>query len=380
METRKDIYTAAALETIESTEWDFIGAKTQQHLHSLHSYPARMIPQIPRKAILDYTKEGDLVLDPFAGCGTTLLEAILLGRDVIGVDSNPVACLISNAKIASYTPEDFAILKNFLEQLDHMLLDKNCKPSIPVYKNMEYWFAKDAIEELGKIKSCIYTLPNPCRILALCCLSTIIVRVSYQTSDTKYARKESEYLPGTSVKNFKAKLTSAIAHAEEISTAKRGDAKVLSLDGRRLEGIKDNSVKLIVTSPPYLNAYDYHKYHRHRMQWIDGDVAFARDREIGKHDTFTRKGATPEPYFADMELCFREWYRVLQKGGLCLVVIGDAIVSGQPVAVADTFITQMQKIGMHCERRWIRHLDINKKSFNQQSRIKKEHVILFRKN
>ena len=280
----------------------------------------------------------------------------MLGRDVIGVDSNPVACLISNAKIASYTPEDFAILKNFLEQLDHMLLDKNCKPSIPVYKNMEYWFAKDAIEELGKIKSCIYTLPNPCRILALCCLSAIIVRVSYQTSDTKYARKESEYLPGTSVKNFKAKLTSAIAHAEEISTAKRGDAKVLSLDGRRLEGIKDNSVKLIVTSPPYLNAYDYHKYHRHRMQWIDGDVAFARDREIGKHDTFTR------------------------KGGLCLVVIGDAIVSGQPVAVADTFITQMQKIGMHCERRWIRHLDINKKSFNQQSRIKKEHVILFRKN
>ena len=116
-------------------------------------------------------------------------------------------------------------------------------------------------------------------------------------------------------------------------------------DSRSLPFIPSNSVSLIVTSPPYLNAYDYHKYHRQRIHWIDGDVSMARDLEIGKHDEFTRRGATPAKYFQDMKECFLEWSRVLRGRGKCLVVVGDAIVSGQPVPVADTFIDLMQELG-----------------------------------
>ena len=121
---------------------------------------------------------------------------------------------------------------------------------------------------------------------------------------------------------------------------------------------------MIVTSPPYLNAYDYHKYHRQRIHWIDGNVEFSRDIEIGKHDTFTRPGATPDKYFRDMDECFSEWARVLRCGGKCLIVIGDAIVSKAPVPVADQFMTMLKSRDVVLEKHWIRELKSTQRSFN----------------
>ena len=72
--------------------------KTNYLTHNFHTYPAKYIPQIPRFFIEKYTKEGDLVYDPFLGCGTTLVECKLLNRDGIGVDLNPIATLVSKVK------------------------------------------------------------------------------------------------------------------------------------------------------------------------------------------------------------------------------------------------------------------------------------------
>jgi ubiquinone/menaquinone biosynthesis C-methylase UbiE len=108
-------------------------------------------------------------------------------------------------------------------------------------------------------------------------------------------------------------------------------------------------------------------------------VSFARDLEIGKHDIFSRPKAKPDRYFDDMELCFKEWHRVLKRGSHALIVIGDAIVSGKPVSVGDEFIMSAENIGFSCEDRWIRKIEKNKKSFNQQARIDEEHVILLKR-
>ncbi|HAZ11080.1 MAG TPA: site-specific DNA-methyltransferase [Candidatus Omnitrophica bacterium] len=55
------------------------------------TYRGNWAPQIPRNLILKYTKEGDSILDPMVGAGTTLIEAKLLNRDAIGIDINPYA-------------------------------------------------------------------------------------------------------------------------------------------------------------------------------------------------------------------------------------------------------------------------------------------------
>jgi len=72
--------------------------ETHEITHGIHPYPAKMVPQIAREIIRRFTKEKALVLDPFCGSGTVLLEALIAGRNGIGIDTNPLACLIARAK------------------------------------------------------------------------------------------------------------------------------------------------------------------------------------------------------------------------------------------------------------------------------------------
>ena len=80
----------------------------------------------------------------------------------------------------------------------------------------------------------------------------------------------------------------------------------------------------------------------------------------------------------DMRECFDEWRRVLKRRGRCLVLIGDAIVSKQSVAVADRYVDLARETGLRLENRWIRELQATNRSFNvRNSRMSHEHILLF---
>ena len=78
--------------------WDYTDANTQFLTHNIHRYSGKFIPQIAARAISLLTQPGDLVVDPYCGSGTTLLESALLGRRAVGVDLNPLAVLITRVK------------------------------------------------------------------------------------------------------------------------------------------------------------------------------------------------------------------------------------------------------------------------------------------
>ena len=385
-QARKAIYSQreSAPQYSNSTDWNFHSAETQPHLHALHPYPARFIPQIPRKAIKEWSEKGDVIFDPFCGCGTTLLESVLLERPAIGVDNNDVAHLISQAKTTPYTHDDLRELQQFISHIPFGMLSLATKAQsdiwIPDSNNLSAWFDELAILELGRLKTLIEELTGHPRVLALAVFSSIIVAVSYQDSDTRYARIDRPYRLGDVEKRFTAKLQEAVRRASEIIDCPKAGSTIYLGDSRNLSEISTESVNLIVTSPPYLNTYDYHKYHRQRLHWIKGDIKLARDCEIGKHDVFTRPNATPDLYFQDMKKCFVEWYRVLRSNGYTFIVIGDAIVKGKPIPVADRFIEILREVGFQYEKQWVRQIPEGKKSFNRRnSRINEEHVLLFRK-
>lgn len=288
---RKAIY--STLDNVdESAEWDFSEAIDENELHSIHPYPAKMIPALAHKAIIDYSKPGDIVLDPFAGCGTVLLESSLLGRKSIGIDTNPVSILISRAKTNLYSKDDINQLHIYLNRFDSII--KEIKPIIPEYQSIDYWFDPIAIEDLGTIRGSIDCLSGKARDLAMCIFSSIIVRVSYQDSDTRYSRKMYDYEQESAIRLYKSKLEAAIEAVSKTAPLMSYGTSLFFQDGRKISNICSNSVSLIVTSPPYLNAYDYHKYHRHRIHWIGYDPVFTRTNEIGQHDQFTKKFATPD--------------------------------------------------------------------------------------
>jgi DNA modification methylase len=378
---RKAIYTRENENILiyNGQEWNFHESDTQEHLHSLHPYPAKFIPQIPHKAIESWSLTGDIVYDPFCGCGTTLLEASLLGRDGIGTDNNAVAVLASKAKTAIYQRADLDTLRKFAQIVGSGLSKTPARPDlIPDNINFLYWFSPAILDRLAALKGLILEFDDPVRTMLLAVFSAIIVRVSYQDSDTRYAKIDREVKPDEVDKIYLARLRKVLESLPEIMTLGRGQVTVHLADARKVSFIESESISLIVTSPPYLNAYDYHKYHRQRIHWINGSVELARDLEIGSHDEFTRTNAKPDRYFSDMDACFLEWERVLKKGGRCLVVIGDAIVSKQPVYVGDMFVDLLEKHGLQMEERWIRTLHATKRAFNvRNSRITHEHVLLF---
>ena len=86
--------------------------------HDIHEYPHKIVPQIAKELIEKYSTEGDTVLDPFCGSGTSLLEANLLGRNVVGMDINPLACLIAKVKTTAVNKDQLNhIIQNLKEQI-----------------------------------------------------------------------------------------------------------------------------------------------------------------------------------------------------------------------------------------------------------------------
>ena len=132
--------------------------ETSYLTHGYHRYPAKFIPQIVSRLVEKYTKKGDLVVDPFGGCGTTLVEAKVMGRESIVVDINPVAVLITKAKKTQIKPdkleEYFLKLKNKIDSFN-----EDTKVKVPEHERIDYWFKQGEkrklaflFSEISKIK------------------------------------------------------------------------------------------------------------------------------------------------------------------------------------------------------------------------------------
>ena len=141
--------------------WDFRLANTKCNNHGFHTYPAMMIPQIAQRLIEEYGKDTRVMLDPFMGSGTSLLEAELHKqfRLVYGIDINPLARLIAKVKttpiatnqlLNGYNKLSEAIKK---ERKTIKLKQKDLKT--PQFYNINFWFKPEVILDLTIIKNSI---------------------------------------------------------------------------------------------------------------------------------------------------------------------------------------------------------------------------------
>jgi len=327
-----------AFASLKARDWSFADDDTQFLAHDIHPYPAKFIPQLPGNLIASLSARGDLVMDPFGGSGTTALEAVRLGRRAISIDANPLSALIGRTKTAAIDKDVahdlhclHAALATEVQSLpnDPRILVRRHERHAPRIPNREKWFADSAFGELCLVKGRVAELgTSQAQDIALVALSRIAIRSSFQDSETRYKSDPRVVPVGETLRRYLKEFRSVLETVTANEAATRyGIASFICADARDLpaQDVPDASVDLIVTSPPYGNATDYHLYHRFRLLWLGHDPTSFGRIEIGSHLKHQRERSGFASYFADLLAAVRSMARVLRHGRYAALVLGDSI-------------------------------------------------------
>ena len=332
-------------------DFNFGNGDTMYLTHSLHPYPAKFPPQLSHTIIEKFAHKRATVLDPFCGSGTTLVEARLLGRNAIGVDVNGLSSLLSKVKATPLSEKELVQIKSFLDLIANE--DFQWKMKRPVIKvkeidGLEHWFQLNVAEELTHILNLIAELDDVnVRDFLKIVLSSIIVRVSNQESDTRFAARNKNILDNFTFGLFLTRANEYLSRIADYSHKVNGDGylKLLNADSRNLSMLDNDSIDIVITSPPYANTYDYYLYHKFRKRWLDLDVHFAQYNEIGSRREYSSLKKPAEQWTVDLKKCFSEMYRLIKKEGLAFIVIGDSVIKKELIKIDDVITDFMPEIG-----------------------------------
>lgn len=366
--------------SLRKIDWTFPTAVTQQATHAIHPYPAKFIPQIPRELLrVLHPHDQTAVLDPFCGSGTTLVEAALAGVRSVGIDVNPLACLITKVKL---TP--IAVSLQHHARLVVTEASEGTPVPPPPIPRLDHWFQPNVQRVLSALVTHIDRIAETTVRDALrVSLASIIVRVSNQESDTRYAAVQKEITEADVLKAFLAatrKTELAISRTwgplfrPPVSEVINHD--VLAIDPAAIPA----PVSLVITSPPYPNAYEYWLYHKYRMYWLGMDPQHVRDREIGARlHYFKRNPQTPEDFERQMGTVFSLVASVMIRRGHACFQIGDSVIKGTLVDNAAIIDRAADKCGFTSVLRLEREIPPTRKAFNARfARIRREKILVYR--
>jgi site-specific DNA-methyltransferase (cytosine-N4-specific) len=380
---------------IISIDWDFKGVETTYLTHSYHSYPARFIPQIPKTIIEYFTSKGETVLDPFCGCGTTLVESLIRGRRAIGVDINPVACLITKVKTTPLEPNKLkkhaSSLMNSLVNIIMQLRGQNPLfperipdikiPPMPKRK-LSMKFTPQIKREIACIKSKIMEMENDdikdFFMLALSSsIRTVVESKSKDVDVLNIFMQDVKMMVDRMEKFYEACCKEVLP------------VNVYCSDFREAYFLKDSSIDLIVTSPTYVNAYDYHREHMFNIFWLHDylygrfhmDFKTFKRNELGSHSHYIHnRFKTVAEYFDGLYKCFQQMSRILKIGKVCCVVVGDSTVEGEYISTHQYFKEIGMEVGLEIKVDILRNIDVESKYLSKTiGKINQEHVLIFEK-
>jgi len=381
------------IKELESINWNFKRYR-QTGIDNIHWYPANFIPQIPSILIANLSKPNSVVLDPFCGSGTTLVEAARLGRIGIGTDFNPLACLISGVKTTYIKPE---ILDNLPQKIENLFKHKQ-PPDIfaPNFPNKDRWFHQDTFNELCfifHIINCekIETLRNLYKV----CFSAILKKCCTQrdhytyVADNMFPKKNETLLYVNAKKEFLVLLKKAVNAIinlyRDIEIQGANPKNLLSKfivkneDARSLKSIENDKADLVVTSPPYANVTDYITGSRLSFYWFDiGEIQKLKKEEIGARWKRARKKAL-EDYINDIFKSFAQIHRVLKKDSFLCCILGESSSLKNNINLNQKIISILtEKIGFELISDCIER-NIYAKRIRAVRGVTKEHIYILKK-
>ncbi|MBN1922313.1 MAG: hypothetical protein JW892_13780 [Anaerolineae bacterium] len=397
------------LATLLASDLDFHGRNSAYASHNYHAFPAKFPPQLPRLFIENLTSPGDVVLDPMVGSGTTIVEAFLTGRRGIGVDLDPLALQLGQVKTTPIQVEvaaeaGFAALRKAQELCQKQVgklqneLEHRFAPEERAF--IDYWFLPNTQYELLALLSQIEIIEDPTiRAFLELVFSAIIITKSGGVSlarDLAHTRphRVMEKQPRSALMEFSKRLKKNLESAAELS-ADLSIPDFIHSNAMALP-LQDNTIDLIVTSPPYAsNAIDYMRAHKFSLVWFGRtlkQLSDLRSQYIG-HDaikgfdlltlpppvqvivdsvaqTDHKKAQTLHRYYSEATCFLAEMLRVLKPGRAAVVVVGSSVMRGIDTQTDRCLAEIGKSIGFANATIAVRHLDRDKRMMPARSRGK----------
>ncbi len=325
-------------------------------VHDLYPSRARLHPQIV-KGILNAVRlaRGDVVLDPLCGSGTTNLEAVFLGANTIAVDLNPVSRLMTRVKyeVLKLPVETVATLKDRAREL------------------FEAVSSPEKVEALRDIED-----PQEQTIHYLALLAFLHALRRFLTDRTvRRSQRGPRKVPFSLFQRtfyHYIRLIHTFLSNPEFRPYELGELQVLpEVDARTLEGIADESVDVVLTSPPYSLASDYLRTDYPQLKFLGVDVQALRHNLIGLEPSDISERI--ERYFADLQQVFSAITRVLKRHKWFVLVIGKPSLRSAPEDFIDRVRALVEQQGFRLYR------DVPKPVKGTRDELHEEHIFFFRK-
>ena len=371
--------------------WEYTDADTQQLTHNIHRYSGKFIPQIAARAISLLTQPGDLVVDPYCGSGTTLVESVLLNRRVVGVDLNPLAVLIAQVKT---TPLLRSALAELVGCLDSELVLADPYSRFPLFEQIprdtssDYspldlrfdcqwfrkWFQPHVLRDLIAIDFAIQKLDQVThRNFARVAFSDILRRSS--SAHTGYPnvmfdkRAPSRRPP---IPSFFKTLNRNLEMVASLSDGSASWSNAMVIHGNAASlPMGDETVDAVISHPPYVGSIPYAEYGVLSLRWLGVDTKQLDHQLTGGRRQSKDVVRRFEDGYGRM---LTETHRVLKPGRYTFLMVGNPVVRGHVVDLAEMTLKLACAAGLEfCARTTRRGAN------RRANKMGSEHLLFFRK-
>jgi hypothetical protein len=348
--TQEQLYEGIDLD-LSWSESDLPERERTKHVHRLHPYLGKYIPQLVEQLFVRHVPAGGRVLDPFAGSGTTLVQALESGHDSAGVDIAAFNCLLMRVKTSEHNP--FVLEHELRDALARFERGEGAVGEAGPY--VARWFAPQAQEDLLRFRSLAgdYEHADVLRIVlaraARSARRTTHFDLDFpqvpQTEPYWCHKHKRECRPIERAAHFVRRYTlDTLTRLKDFSRVRKPrGATVLHGDARALE--LPGPFHAVVTSPPYPGLIDYHEQHRYAYELLG--LTDLRASEIGAAELGTSRAAIAA-YVDGIAAVLGACREVLRPRGVVVIVVNDR---------RELYPEILERAGLGLQQRYQRHVN-----------------------
>jgi hypothetical protein len=320
-----------------------------KHVHRLHPYLGKFIPQLVEVLLGRYFRPGQHVLDPFAGSGTTLVQSLESGLDATGVDVAAFNCLLMEVKTRKYDP---FLLEQELRAA-HARIGELGTGRLSAFARR--WFAPQAARELLGFRALVddYEHADVLRVVLARAARSARRTTHFDLDFPREPQVEPywchkhrrECRPVETASQFLRRYTlDTLARLKEFSRV-RARGRVATVLHGDVRGLELGRFDGVLTSPPYPGLIDYHEQHRYAYELFGLDDR--RELEVGAAAAGTSRAALAD-YSDGIVAALQNARQSLRRGAPVLIVVNDR---------RDLYPEILERAGLRLEERLRRHVN-----------------------